>query len=328
MSPFYPRLPDPQYTDPVAAGVTGLGVGLAVGNRALQSQMYGEALAEQRDKRKALQEYAQTGDEKVLYPYLTPEQAISRPAKLSAEQIVTATKAMDYWDTVRPYMTMETYPKIRSQAMQTFPELAKANFPDPSEFKSQEDFNKWLFTKERMAADFKRMGLAPKISGGYAYDPASGQITELPMTAYQKARLGEMETRTDIMQQRADTAERRAAGKGKDYTAKLADYDVKEVDRADKITAKFNKQINELPRDKNFPIEKNRLLKERDAALKANKETFDAARKKLGAPASPRKALKDMSTEELRAAIARMKGQSAPAAAVPAGGEEEDEEED
>lgn len=123
MSPFYPRLPEPQYTDPLTAGVTGLGMGLAVGNRALQSQMYGEALAAEREKRQALKEYGETGDVSKLMT-VAPEVGVRLQEAKAHQQkaMMDAVKpALELTYMLAPSATPENYDALANSITSSFP---------------------------------------------------------------------------------------------------------------------------------------------------------------------------------------------------------------
>lgn len=323
--PFYPRLPDPHYIDPLSTGIRGLSAGLQVGNQALQSQMYGEALAQEREQRQALKEYGQTGDIGKLMS-VAPEVGLKMQEAQARQQkaLMDAVKpGLELTYMLAPTATEENYGALRSSIIKSFPVMEGVLPPNYS----KPQIDSFIGQYE----NFLRKG--KETTPNYVYDQATDTWKQAPGPGKVSV-LRPYETPAEKEQRHINVAtakedlRRDRPAKGKDYTAKLADLDIKETSEARKIANSFDKKIAGLTGSKEtIRRETDRLLKERDAALADNKKTFAGARAKLGGPAAPRKALKDMSTEELRAAIARMKGQPAPAAA-PAGGGSDEEDDD
>lgn len=124
--PFYPSLPmQRDYVDPLSAGVLGLGAGLEVGNRALKSQMYGEALAQEREKRQALKEYSQTGDVSKLMT-VAPEIGVKMQEAQAYQQKVqleAIKPGLDLAYQMADGMTPENFQARRDTVVKIFPAM-------------------------------------------------------------------------------------------------------------------------------------------------------------------------------------------------------------
>lgn len=159
--PFYPALPPvPSYREmehPVADLTAGVQAGQNIYGTALRNAAMAEEIRREQTRRTAMEAYQKTGDPAALYPALTPEQALVAPAQLQQQQMNLANAAVGYWDSTKAGITRETYPLWRQETMRRFPQVSQAMFPDPSTFKSDEDFNKWKYEREMMAARFKMM---------------------------------------------------------------------------------------------------------------------------------------------------------------------------
>lgn len=142
---------------PFSSLISGVEAGNQLQYGALRQRALGYAMEQEKAKRDAMKQYQATGDPKSLIPALTPEQALEAPARIQAQQLDLGLKASQYFDSIRPDLTWETYPKIRQEALSKFPDFAEQHFPPPEKMGGAENFDKWKWEKIEANARFKAM---------------------------------------------------------------------------------------------------------------------------------------------------------------------------
>jgi len=144
--------------DPIRQAVQGYGTMQALQGQSARNQLSNLELEKAKTQQEALKGYGATGD---IGAVMQKDPMLG--LKLTEAQFGIANAATKYWDNTKTGLTKETYGPWQEDMFKKFPMLNKSQFPDPSTFKTDEDFNKWKYEKEIMAARFKAMTQGPKV---------------------------------------------------------------------------------------------------------------------------------------------------------------------
>lgn len=127
-------------------------------NQRARNYLYNMEIQREQQDQAGLQQYGQTGDMSALQK-TNPLMAM----KLNAEQLKIANAATEYWDNSKSALTLDNYPKWREETIKRFPMMNSSMLPEPSTFKTPDDFNRFKYQKEMEVAKLKQMGMAPKV---------------------------------------------------------------------------------------------------------------------------------------------------------------------
>lgn len=153
----YSALPQVVPFRPFSSFISGVGAADQLQTSHLRREALQEELGQARRRNEALEEFKASGDPQSLIPALTPQQAMMAKGGMQLQKLQIANAASQYFTSIQPYLTHQSYPQFRQDAIGKFGDLARQHFPDPGEFKSDQDFRDWKMSKETMIAQMKAM---------------------------------------------------------------------------------------------------------------------------------------------------------------------------
>lgn len=183
-----PRLLAPRegWFNPV---LRGLEAEQSLHNQILNRQIASQNLQQKQAEQQALQQYGKTGDPKAfqgtdpMMQMRITEWLQSQPPQ-GLEDIA---KASAFAQKIASNLNSKSWPSIRPKFVQAYPNLPKDALP-PENATDQQLFQ-WANAAKIADAQIAAMKKGPQIRGSRMVDPVTGQISELPPTQVEQARI-------------------------------------------------------------------------------------------------------------------------------------------
>lgn len=150
--------------DPLKQFVQGYGTMQSLQGQGARNQLLNMELQEKQRQQEALKGYGETGD---IAGVMQKDPIMG--LKLTEAQFKIADELSKNFDRVKSGLNKETYGPWREEQIKKYPMLSPSQFPDPSTFKTDEDFTKWKYEKEIMNARFKALQRGPISTGGKVF---------------------------------------------------------------------------------------------------------------------------------------------------------------